>query len=327
MLKFSLTSLKYRYFLRSISVTALFIAGLCKVVYTPLISFLVIIALFSIKQTKRILRAILLTIVIFASMWALNEKIVSSLQLTQSFPQQQPMILDLASLYCWGTSLQSNNDARLGLEPLKRNGYPSESICSSVEPMGWDTLRTDRPAWQYSSPILPLYQFQDYKNLMSKWKDAIIHNPNEYIQIKLIHSLQVLTMANAIGPRVEREFSQFNLPNLAVAMVSKYTLIARLLDKVRLFSLGALILVLLLTFAWMTGKEARSFNFDLSQFTFIISLLSFAVFQMLIITFAFVSSNGRYSFPFVFIGLILLIIHVTKFKKEVEGPAKFFADN
>jgi hypothetical protein len=287
----------------------LIIGSLCKVIFSPLVA---VYYVFTLRQTfkfpkHRAMISMLLILFFSTTSVLLNSSLSRAADLKSTYPEQQPMIFDLASMYCWGTSLQSNQDAINVLRVTKRVNYPDEAICSSLEPMGWDTLRMDRPPWEYSSPIIPLSKLEDSEFLTKGWIRVILTNPTEYLQIKLLHSTQVLTMANYLGPRTERKFDQFALPNIVQSIVSGYMFIPRILDRLRIFSLGTLILALIVLI-WKKSLESRANHLkDPHPGVSNYSILSVAILQLILTTVGFVSGNGRYSFPFVFLGLVFLI--------------------
>jgi hypothetical protein len=299
-------------------VIAVILGALCKIIFAPLIAFLFILNLRFFNPFPKFNKLLKTTLFLSLSIIPifLNFFLVNTLNLKNTFPEQQPMIFDLASLYCWGTSIESNQDAIRILKLTKKNGYPDEAICSSLEPMGWDTLRTDRPLWKYSSPIMPLDNELEVKELSIGWIQTIVNHPTEYLQVKIIQSTQVLTMANFLGPRTDRAFLQFQIQSVLKKFVQVYTFLPRVLDRLRFFSLGFFISVLI-AIIWRETLRTSLRKWDPMSREFSLTLiLLLAVFQLIVTTFGFVSANGRYSFPFVLIGIIFLVREFSYIKSK-----------
>ncbi len=309
--------MKLTFFL--IGASFIIFGALCKILFAPLIAlfYLYNLRFYNlIPDLGRFFR-IALFLTLSATPIFLNVILVDTMNLKKTFPEQQPMIFDLTSLYCWGTSLESNQDAIRILKIAKKTGYPDEAICSSLEPMGWDTLRTDRPLWKYSSPIVPINEEIDSRNLTNGWIRTLINHPTEYLQIKIIQSTQVLTMANFLGPRTDRVFLEFQIPIVLHKFADAYILVLRVMDRLRLFSLGTFILILISVIWRETLKKSfQSWDTQSRGFSLILILLV-AMFQLIVTTLGFVSGNGRYSFPFVLLGLIFLIREFSWSKQSI----------
>jgi hypothetical protein len=123
-------------------------------------------------------------------------------------------------------------------------------------------------------------------------------------------------MANYLGPRAERKFDQFVVPKFVQNIVNGYIFFPRVLDRLRVFSLGTLILVLIVLF-WKDNSESRVKRLKVSPpGVSLYSILNVALLQLIITTVGFVSGNGRYSFPFVFLGLVFLVTQFDVFGKR-----------
>jgi hypothetical protein len=250
---------------------------------------------------------ILIFLFVSTAPYLLNNAISTSLGLRKSFPEQQPIIFDLTSIYCWGSSEQSNKQAIEYLRVAKKIGFPDESICSSLEPTGWDTLRTDRPKWEYSSPLSPLMNERSVQVMIRNWLKLILNNPQEYIEVKIIHSTQVLLMANAIGPRTNRSSNFFPGDSIFNKISQFFTWPPRIMDKLRLFSVGFVLLVTSTLLARIIFARRSSLLQGLREELGLASLLLCLLSQIIITTISFVSSNGRYSFPFTLLILIFIL--------------------
>ena len=285
------------------------IGACCKYIYSPIIAFLLLIQIRNaITFTKNIIAGfIIIFLFVSTAPFLLNNAISTSLGLHKSFPEQQPIIFDLTSIYCWGSSEQSNKQAIEYLRVAKKVDYPDESICSSLEPTGWDTLRTDRPKWEYSSPLSPLMNDSSVQVMIRNWLKLIMDYPQEYLEIKIIHSTQVLIMANAIGPRSDRS-NIFSPGDSVFNKISQFfTWPPRIMDKLRFFSIGFVLLVTLTLLAkTLLARRSTLLQGLREELGFTLILLCL-LFQLIITTVSFVSSNGRYSFPFTLLALIFIL--------------------
>ncbi len=309
-IKFALRSqipFKLLYF--SIAFVLIIFGASFKFIYAPIISFLLVLYISREIRLDRKVSAALVILLLSTSItpFLVDRSLSNWLSLKKTFPEQQPVIFDLASIYCWGTSLESNDRAIKGLRVLKKPNYPDPSICSSLEPTGWDTLRTDRPLWEYSSPLSPLTSEKDVRVLIENWLEMIILHPQEYLEVKIIHSTQVLSMANALGPRLARNFSFVTEKSIFYEFVEILTLPPRLLDKLRIFSLALLIMIISITLMRFTHASGMPLHEALKKERELFLLLFCIVCQVGLTTLSFVSSNGRYSLPFVVLELILFL--------------------
>ena len=298
------------------------IGACCKFIYSPIIALLILLFVGrEIFLTKKIFASFVL-IFTFVSLapFFLSQLVSTSLGLQKSFPEQQPVIFDLTSIYCWGSSLESNQLAIEYLRITKKQNYPDPSICSSLEPSGWDTLRTDRPLWQYSSPLRPLANEKKVKELIRNWLTLILKHPQEYIEVKIIHSTQVVTMANAIGPRWERSNSLLQENPMIFQLSNFLTIPAQILDKSRIFSLGFLLILTITCLLRFSFTDQTSLSSALRKEPHLFLLALLLVFQLTLTTLSFVSSNGRYTFPFILISLIYLL-NIINEKKYLEIKA------
>jgi hypothetical protein len=285
------------------------VGACCKYIYSPIIALLLLILMKNaITFNKKVIAGfILIFLFVSTAPYLLNNAISTSLGLRKSFPEQQPIIFDLTSIYCWGSSEQSNKQAIEYLRVAKKIGFPDESICSSLEPTGWDTLRTDRPKWEYSSPLSPLMNERSVQVMIRNWLKLILNNPQEYIEVKIIHSTQVLLMANAIGPRTNRSSNFFPGDSIFNKISQFFTWPPRIMDKLRLFSVGFVLLVTSTLLARIIFARRSSLLQGLREELGLASLLLCLLSQIIITTISFVSSNGRYSFPFTLLILIFIL--------------------
>jgi hypothetical protein len=284
------------------------ILGLCcKFIYAPIVATLFILYFFYRPrlQSKSNIIGLVLFLALSIFPFCLDQSLSRNIDLKRNFPEQSPVIFDLASLYCWGSSLESNNAAIIPLRLTLKTKYPDQAICSSLEPTGWDTLRTDRPYWQYSSPLSPLTDPDKVDILVRAWINLIVNHPQEYLEVKIIHSTQVLTMANALGPRTIRNYYFLENKEKIKSTLEVLTLIPRLLDKFRVFSVSSILFLVAISLLRFTHSQNTSLLTALRRESALTFLLLSIVFQLFLTSISFVSVNGRYTLPFLVLALIL----------------------
>ena len=310
---------RFRHFYFAIGLALILFASTFKFIFAPIISLLLLLYLRKEVRFDRKMILVLITLVLSTSFvpYLVNKSLSNWMSLEKSFPEQQPIIFDITSIYCWGSSPESNALAIKALSVLKKPNYPDPVICSSLEPTGWDTLRTDRPLWEYSSPLRPLTNEKDVRILIQDWLDLIVNYPQEYIEIKFIQSTQVLSMANALGPRTTRNLEFLSENSNVNYLIEFLTKLPRMLDKLRVFSLAFLFVIVLLTLLSFSHTHKVSFLKALKQEMELFLLLSCIMFQVGLTTISFVSNNGRYSLPFVVMEYIYFLNILEKKKSLV----------
>jgi hypothetical protein len=224
------------------------------------------------------------------------------MNLVRTYPEQQPMIYDMASMYCWGNSASANLAGEKALNLVLNNGIPVPAVCASLILTSWDNLHMPMRDWIYKSPLKRLQgkdsaQIIELRNL---WLRAIIYNPREYLLIKSPFAVQVLTMANSFVEPTQ----SFPIENQLLEKSNEYTwdffyFFSVVLDKLRLFTLGFAILLGFVLFFRNSNFADKSLIFNFRKNISIVYLLLYLLMVLLIVTFAFVAGNGRYTLPFV----------------------------
>ena len=292
------------------------LGALCKMIFSPVIVLLYVITLKKVMRSMKLWVSVSLFCSIFILIVVSHQSLIQTLGLRSTFPEQQPMILDLTSIYCWGASIESNEDAKLELRLVKKKEIPYEAICSSLEPAGWDTLREHRPLWQYSAPLAATKSETVFRTLASGWIQVVSKHPTEYAQIKSIHALQVITMANFLGPRTETVSNTNSLIRCLIPIMDIYMFLPRIFDRFRLFSMASLFCIVIF-FLWRqhATDHGSRFKYQIPK-SEIRNVLVVSMLQLMITTISFVSNNGRYSFPFVFLSMIFLAENINLKKNE-----------
>jgi hypothetical protein len=310
LLKFALSlTTKFRLWLELASLLILCFALMFKPVYGLIIGlFFVWIILQEIgPQRYFFIKAVPLVLFVTLTPFFADKALGSVVGLNRVYPEQQPIIFDLASNYCWGSSNKLVSDASKGVEIVLKPGFPIESVCGSLRPNSWDNLHSNPAQWQYSSPIFRITGENESKvrELEKRWITMIFQNPIDWIQTKFIYLGPTLIMSNAFTDQkpLEQNSNLFKLINYYSWKLITFP--ASFLDKTRMTSLGAALLLLLLLFFRNqkthihTLKTSVSSNIYISLF----SILSTIAVTLL----SFTANNGRYVMPYVLINYILLL--------------------
>ena len=146
-------------------------------------------------------------ILVFVSL-ALGLEIGSSkiLGLEKSYPEQQVMMMDLASMACWSTNQASVDRAISGLENFYHAGKLPTYFCNTFRPTNWihlfhkDLVSKQQPDFQ----LIQIGDYQSYVKLRSAWIKSITLSPVDYIQNKLMYSSQTLLGGDTRGIRFFR---------------------------------------------------------------------------------------------------------------------------
>ena len=90
----------------------------------------------------------------------IDKILASELKMTQVHAEQQLFIFDITKMYCWGHSQESVAIAKVTITPFLAPGSNHETLCASLEPMGWDDLRRSIPEVN-KSPAVIWYEGND----------------------------------------------------------------------------------------------------------------------------------------------------------------------
>ena len=257
------------------------------------------------------------TLILAFSPFMIDKILTSELKMTQIYAEQQLFIYDITKMYCWGHSQESVAIAKETITPFLAPESNYESLCASLEPMGWDDLRRSIPEVN-KSPAIRLYKGDDtliLRDLMSSWIKIIRTSPFEWLQIKVIDASQVLFMANSIyiDPVVSNTNDNqfFRIGDLAIKLLFAPI---HVLDKLRVFSLGfALLVGFVLIF--INGRfKTYNKRFDNIALRFILINLNTWFF----LTLLFIANPGRYTLPFVILSYTYLLVALNPtFSKSV----------
>lgn len=302
-----------RHFLELTGLLVLFISATFKPLYGIILGvFAASILIFRLKSvSKRVALGLLIAFSIGIGPHFVDKKTGELIGLIQVFPEKQPIIYDLASSYCWGSSDKIRNDAAKGLDLILRKDYPRKSVCASLNPITWDHLHTDYlEPWEYARPLInPLGP--DAKDLVADlretWQFMIRNNLIDWLQVRLVFLGTTLTMTNTL---TYQDDSRLNTKSLNSLKDSSYKLLVlpyRILDKFRFTSLGFAMLIISLIFLKTTEQKSRRLVNQSSQIQIILPPTIMILSALFLTLIGFVASNGRYTFPYTILSYIYLL--------------------
>ena len=212
--------------------------------------------------------------------------------LAKTFPEQQVQLYDLAYAFCWSQDNSVREWTGKVLYQFQRDGISGRDVCASVAPYGWDPLRL---SWIPDKLAAPLNQIGANELVLASylnqsWINFIKGFPEEWIEIKINHVGQVLSMTNSF-------YRNHDLLLVDRGMVpflgSLFILPARIMDNMYLTSLGIVIIVTIIV-----GFRRRSVIY----FPILVQSTG-----LIFCTITFVANNGRYSFSTVLLSILAYI--------------------
>lgn len=216
------------------------------------------------------------------------------LGLEKSYPEQQVMMMDLASMACWSTNQATVDKAILGLE----NFYQAEKIpnyfCNTFRPTNWihlfhkDLISKQQPDFH----LIQIGDYRSYENLRSAWFKSITSSPVDYIQNKLMYSSQTLLGGDTRGIRF---FSGDYLLNSSRSTVFTYfsAIVLIPLDLAITFHLFSPLIALIL-FSLITYTSSRAqYRLKVPQF---IGLTLFSLLWFAGTVIAYIGDTARFTY-------------------------------
>lgn len=290
-----------------ISFALLILSSLFKPIFAPLL-FLVWFLMIHAEFRTRLLKVIALFCILLSSLIPvlLDRQLSVMAGLDKSYPEQQVFIYDLSKMYCWGFSPSVIEKSKEALEPLMTSADSSEAICASLSPTGWDSLHVSSQEVKASPALRTLRENEvsELTTLRSNWIELIVQSPMEWLLVKVSDIAQVLSMANAFHMTGIFQNPSDNFLVLFGDLLLKVLLIPiQILDKFRLLSMGA---ALLIGFALLYWNKQRS---GLSQYrqSIILNFILINTLTVILATLAFIANNGRYVMPYLLVSYLYLI--------------------
>jgi len=243
------------------------------IAFTPIVLTLIHLSRKPSRDWKRIVSFTFMFLVLSVGPLALDLTFKNSMKLEESYPEQQVMILDIASMVCLSPDKSTQLDALKALDPISNSTTLSrERLCGQFYPQNWASLTF------YSNPNDPALRMigvndkDTYEAFRRSWLELLAFNPMDYLQIKVFQFSQLFLAGDSIRIYPDTFKQLFLLPYESI-------------KALRLLSFApALLLISWLTFSSRFKAEVRIRR----------SLLITYLFSVGIVTVAFIGDNQRY---------------------------------
>jgi len=280
--------------------------------FKPAYGFLIgLLSLWILRQesrvsTKKSLILLLIPVVMTFSPYLLEKSLVNKFSLQKSYPEQQPIIFDLATNYCWGSDSNLIEDARIGLSVISNNREVSRDLCSAIIPSYWDTLHSPPANWKIDTPLFRLTSSQEVKldSLKQAWLTMILNSPFDWIQTKVVFIGPALFSSNSFVDSGQASFGTDLSAKSSYILWKLFNYPIVLLDKTRVLSFAFLLIVLVLCLVLQRRDTTCLRTPKISDLCFGLVVTVSSV-SLNVLTF--VASNGRYMMPFILASFILLL--------------------
>ncbi len=262
---------------------------------------------------SKTLLLVMIPLTLLSTFPGILDKNLSKIAKMQSvYPEQQPIILDLAMNYCWGQSESIRKASEQALMGVVRPNYPVESVCAATNPFRWDDLHQDPKDWEFSSPVIRIIdqpQEAKVRKLISDWIYVVIRNPADWLQVRLLFIGPVLFMSNSFVSHVDAELDSKPLDLISNALWIPIHFTISLLDKMRITSLFLLFLFqFLLLFRFSKNEQAETLIVRKEIYFSICS----SIVTLTLANLTFLAPNGRYVLPYILLNYILLFRLLSK---------------
>jgi len=243
------------------------------------------------------------TLLIFA--YVLDSSLARKASLERVFPEQQPILLDLAMNYCWGRSESIRVDSGNAISRTLKVDYPLESVCAATNPFRWDDLHNDPKDWQYSSPITRITNSKSSRDeLLRSWTKIVTSHPVDWAQVRLLLIGPVLFMGNSFVLNPPDVDNPSLMHSLREGSWTFNSLFISIIDKIRLTSLFLCIFLCFSILLFSLKKQRPVFVSNLGDiyFALLVNILTLAVSVV-----SFVAPNGRYILGYVLLVYMMLL--------------------
>ena len=264
---------------------------------------------------KKILSSFMLIIFIVTVGVSFDTFLSKKIGLNESYPFQQPILLDLAAFACWGDSPQTKSRAVLALAPvMTSNRY--QNICSNLRPNSWIYLVTDgnNSGQEVEAPLRRIDGTESKlsSKILLDWIRILASDPVEYIQIKAIFATQVLFVGNTFL-FINSQLSEFISDKKILMLLSTPVLfLVLIIGNIYLFSYFLSICVLI---SLLTSNKIDTVLRKNLKFLFGITIMS-----IIILSISYVSDEARYVFSFVYLLYLMIIREINYFRvRKVYG--------
>ena len=274
--------------------------------FRPWLSVAVVPLVLAIISNKKIFatkKSISIIIMVLAVLPVILEFSASkSLKLVKSYPQQQVMIMDVATTFCYTNNSQSGKIARDALLLFTADQNFPKVACQLFRTDTW--LSLTRSGNESSKSIASDFwliqpgETQKYKSLELKWVELILNDPVSYLQNKIIFVGKVMIGSDTRG------FSITSAQTFREKVVSIYKFPFEVAITFHLLSvLFAIVLIISVPLKRLVSANKSVLEFDKFTLSLLASLSLWVIFSSI----AYIGSNGRYTYSVTLLTLCLFL--------------------
>ncbi len=278
---------------------------------------------YDLKLMIRIFTTCVSAVIIVSVGVTLDQNLGKLINLKKSFPEQQPILQDLAMFYCWSDDQSTRSRALESMQTILMTDNPSD-ICLTLRPNSWAYLVSGSNNFE-NKVAAPLRKIdnsnpKDLILLRDGWVNTIFRDPVDYLQFKLIAATQIITVGNPFnyplnfttnyvdGDKSQNSKSYFSTKifELSEVLWKASNRILNLVGYTYLFSIIFLFFILFVLYV-----RARKENYQEHLLTII---LFCNIINIALLSIGFVSDEARYVFPIVFITYMILLLQKENYK-------------
>ena len=247
--------------------------------------------------------------------YLLNVAIFNSLNFTRSYPEQQVILMDLSSTYCWSTNRETVLKAKSTLIYFYENNELPLDFCSQFRPNTWIWLSKDpNPFGTLTSTTklktIDVSSDANFEEIRFNWLKIIWTDPSTYLQIKLMQSSQLFiggeSFALSIFHQDTRDLSFFSNSKLFIYICD----VLRLPWDLAISLHGLSYCILFIFFVYLIFSSFQITYFRNSVISAkLLTIIFFSAAWFILTTIAFIGDNGRYLYT----GTILTYLLLTKY--------------
>jgi hypothetical protein len=238
----------------------------------------------------------------------LDQSVVKFLNLRASYPQQQVMIMDFASSYCWGNNEQTSKIAIGALNEFTADGKIDKNICNLYRSDTWLSLtKSSHPSSENIESskfwLISPESASKYEKIQNSWVQMITSDPVTYSQNKITFASKLLIGSDTRGFRFLGE--QNLVKKLQGILLIPYDFVITF----HLLSLGSFfVLLLLIPIRRKIHTKNQNFEFTPSMAICFASALLWLILSSI----AYIGSNGRYTYTITLLSAIFILREESK---------------
>ncbi len=226
-----------------------------------------------------------------------------ALSLKESYPEQQVMLMDLASTYCYSNNFSSGLRAKSGLEIFTdEENYPSVA-CQLFRPDTWVSLtkgggNLSSKDIQTKFWLISPGEKQKAQKLRSTWLNLIISDPVSYLQNKTLFAGKLIIGSDS------RNLTVLSKEDTREKLIAIYRIPYDLAISLHLFSVISIFLFFLV---FPVRNFARKDTVALELDKTLVAVFFSCFLWVGLSAIAYIGSNGRYMYSLTILAIILFV--------------------